>query len=223
MKPWRTMAAAAALCLAAFPAAANLLVNGSFEGLAGWTLVESGPFSPGNCDFESLPAGATTSGFAGFTAPAPIDGTKVLQSDANAPGTCQFFQDVVIPSGLASLTYAAGYQYFNVTDPAGTGCSATVQLATTANVPISTGFTATGAAPVAMAPQPTLVAVVTPGSTVRVLITVVSCLGGPAGISADNFVLAGGTPVPTLGDGAKLALALLMAISGAGFARRMRT
>src|SRR5262249_41874565 len=151
----------------------------------GWTLVESGPSAPGNCTVESLTAGAATAGAAGFVAPAATDGANVAISYANSPGSCQFFQDVVIPTGHGVLTYAAGYNYFDFVDPTGGGCGARVEVLTTANVLIASGFTASGATNIALAARPAVVFDVAPGSTVRVSVTADSCLGGPAGFVLD--------------------------------------
>ena len=61
----------------------------------------------------------------------------------------------------------------------------------------------------------------TPGSTIRVVLTAVSCDQGPAGIAVDNLVLfAGSNTVPALDDWAKAALVLLLAASALFYLRK---
>lgn len=225
MKMWRTAVAAIVLAGALPAAAQNLLTNGSFEGgsLAGWTLVESGAFSPGNCTIESLTPPSNTAGFGAFTTQPATDGTFTLMGDANNPGTCQFFQDVVMPTGNGLLSYAAGYNYAAAVPGAPVGCDVSVAITTTGNVPIATGYTASGATNDPMAARTPITFSVAPGSTVRVMITEDSCNTGPVGIVADNFVLAAAATapaVPALDDWAKLALALTMGAFGFAYLRR---
>ena len=229
MKGWRTWAAAIIACAGFVPlqsAAQNLVTNGSFEGgsLAGWTPVESGPFSPGNCVFESDTAGTATGGFAGFTTPPPTDGTFVYMTDANQPGTCRIYQDIVVPAdqSYVTATFAAGYNVL-LLGGTGAGCSASIDITTPtasftplANLWSRSGGTSTPFGNAAPRPVP-----VTPGSTIRLVLTAVSCTDGPAGIAVDNLVLVGGSNVvPTLDDWAKAALALLLVVSAALQARR---
>jgi hypothetical protein len=199
----------------------NLLANGSFEaGVGSWTLVES---APGACVFDSLVHPGNSTGFAAFPTQPPAQGARVLVSDANAPATCTFFQDVVVASANNRLTYSAGYNYLDAGgDPLGVGCSANVDVTDTGGVLIAAGYSATGGTNQAMAVRPPINFTVAPGSTVRVAITTVACAGGPAGIVADNFVLAaaGAVAVPTLAQWALLLLALLMLALAAPRLRR---
>ena len=133
--------------------------------------------------------------------------------DTGAPGTCLFFQDVTLPAGVnqGTLSYSAGYNFQDFgAGPA--GCSASIAITDTANVPIATGYTQVAAAlndpMVARAP---IVFSTTPGGTVRVLLTETSCAGGPVGLVADNLILSVGSAVPALDDWAKIVLALLLA------------
>jgi hypothetical protein len=216
MKIFRAGIAAACAAIAMGPLAAaaqNLLTNGSFEaGLTGWTS------SGGTCSPGSYTAGQTTVGAGAWTTPAPTDGTNVYAGDTGSPGTCTFFQAVTLPPDVsqATLSYAAGYNFQDFgAGPA--GCSASIAVTTTTNVPIATGY-AQVAAPAddPLAVQSPIVFNTTPGGTVRVLFTETSCTGGPVGLVADNLVLVAGAPnraVPTLDDWAKGALALLLAAS----------
>jgi hypothetical protein len=208
--------------------AQNLLVNGSFEaGLTGWTSSGVG-CTPSTQTVGNPSAGA--GGSAGpppgqFIAPAPLNGTQVYMGDTNNPGVCLLFQDVTLPAGKSqgSLTYAAGY---NFRDFGGgpVGCDANISIATTANVPIATGYDQAGVATDdALVRRPTLAFTTTPGGTVRVLVTDTSCLGGPVGLVLDDLVLVAADPpgVPTVDNWAKMMLALLV-IGAALFNLRKR-
>ena len=218
MKAVRAFVGVIAMAASFSAAAQNLLNNGSFEaGTAGWTVVESGPFSPGNCVFESLAAGVPTGGAGAWVTPAPTDPTQVGMSDANAPGTCQIFQDVVVPTGAGILSFAAGYNFAPLGAPAGAGCAMSVQVLTPANAVIAQGFTATGGTNRPLTARPSVgFSGLAPGATVRVSITVDSCNDGPAGMAMDNMVLLAvpnvvATKVPTLSEWAMILMALLMA------------
>ena len=221
----RFVLAAILLAASGIAAAQNLLTNGSFEaGLASWTLTES---APGDCVFQALSPPSNTGGFGAFPTQAPTDGAATLMSDANSPVDCLLTQDVVLATGGATLSYAAGYNYAAAGLPGtGVGCLAQVSIATTGGVPIATGYTRTGATNQAMAPRPPLSVSLAPGTTVRVTIHTVACADGPAGIAADNFVLlaAAGAAnnVPTLSEWAMLLLALLMSGSALVALRRRR-
>jgi hypothetical protein len=167
--------------------------------------------------FESLAAGTPTAGAGGWTTPAPTDGALVGMSDANAPGTCQIFQDVVVPTGAGNLSFAAGYNYAPFGSPAGPGCSMSVQVLSTTNTLIAQGFAPAGGVSQPLAPRaPIAFQGLPPNSTVRVSITVDSCNDGPAGMMMDNMVLlaasnAAAMRVPTLSEWALILMALLMA------------
>lgn len=191
------------------------LVNGSFEaGTGSWTLVES---VVGACRMEAVVHPGNSTGFAGFPTVPPTNGTAELLSDATNPATCTLFQDVVVPADINTLTYAAGYRWFDAFAGAGPGpggCSAVIGVADTLGNPIATGFTASGGSTVAFTAQPTLTFGAPAGSTVRVAIQVTHCAGGPVGIIADNFVLAaftGTTQIPATSQWGLLILALLLA------------
>jgi hypothetical protein len=220
MKSWRTAVTALLAAVVPFGAAAqNLLTNGSFEaGLGGWTS------SGGACSPSAQPAGGTSTGAGAWTAPAPVDGAAVYMGDTGTPGTCTFFQDVALPANVSSgqLTYAAGYNFNQLGPPGAAGCSASVAVTTPANVPLAVGYTQTGSTVSdPLAPRPVLqFTAPAPGATVRVLITEVSCAGGPVGIVGDAFALTTSTSVPALDDWAKAVLALLLAATAATHLRR---
>lgn len=187
------------------------VTNGSFEaGITGWTVFEG---VAGACRFDSVTHPGNSTGAGAFPSQPPTQGTNVLVSDAVAISTCTLFQDVVVTSGTTRLSFAAGYNYADLGgDPTGAGCSALVGVSTTAGAPIlGIGFSATGGTNIPMAARSvTFTAPV--GSTVRIGIQTTSCAGGPAGVVADNFVLAPGEVlgVPTLSEWAMLLLALLL-------------
>ena len=221
MKSLRTWAAMlAAVLVPATAAAQNVVVNPSFEAgsLVGWT--QAGP----TCTYESLQAGDTSAGAAAVTAPAPSNGTFLFVSDALAPGSCTFFQDVVVTSPVNTFAFSAGYQYVDFGDPTGAGCSATVAATDVAGTRTYASFPiGTGSAPVAFGPRSGTFSAA-PGSTVRIIATFVSCAGGPVSLALDNFVVAAApaaAPIPTLGEWAMLLLFLLMtAIAAAKLRRR---
>ncbi len=199
--------------------AQNLITNGSFEAgsIAGWTATGA------TCTFESLNAGVATAGAGAFVTPTPANGTFAFMSDANLPGSCTFFQDVVLTGTTSALSFSAGYGYTNFGNPAAPGCSASVQVTDTAGTRVfATAFTAFGGTSVALAPHSTAFSLAA-GSTVRVIVTMVSCADGPVGIALDNVVLAAvpaPTRVATLSEWAMALLVLLMAGIAAGKLRR---
>ncbi|MEO5691835.1 MAG: IPTL-CTERM sorting domain-containing protein [Usitatibacter sp.] len=217
MKSWRALLAAAAVAsgFAVAPAAAqNLVLNPSFEtgDTTSWT-------ATGTCPFDVLTPPALSTGAAGFSAPAPAQGTFVLVSDAAAPGFCELYQDIALPPGQAYvLSFASGYNYVDLGgDPAGAGCSVTVGIEDTGGVPLATFYSRSGGLNQNInARGPFNLPSGLAGTTVRVIITTTSCPGGPAGIEADNFVLAAGfttNNVPTTSEWTLLLLATLMAMA----------
>lgn len=226
MTTWRVLlaAAAASIGFAAAPAAAqNLVLNPSFESAdtTSWTIT-------GTCPFDVLsPPGTTTTGAGGFPVQAPTQGAFILLSDAVAPGTCTLFQDIALPAGQNFiLSFGAGYNYEDFGDPTGAGCDASIGLTTVANVPIATFYTRSGGIDQSVGSRgPFNLGPGLAGTTVRLTITTNSCVGGPAGIVADNFVLVAGattSAVPTLSEWATLLLALLMAMTAFAGLRRIR-
>ncbi|MEP7261457.1 MAG: IPTL-CTERM sorting domain-containing protein [Usitatibacter sp.] len=217
MKWWRVLLAAAAVAsgFAAAPAGAqNLVLNPSFEtgDTTSWT-------ATGTCPFDVLSPPALSTGAAGFSAPAPAQGTFVLVSDALAPGVCELYQDIALPAGQTfTLSFASGYNFVDLGgDPTGAGCSATVGLSDTVGVPIATFYSRSGGFNQNINTRgPFNLPAGLAGTTVRVIITTLSCPGGPAGIEADNFVLAAGfttNNVPTTSEWTLLLLATLMAVA----------
>jgi hypothetical protein len=215
-RTWMAMAAAVAMAMFAGQAAAQL-VNGSFETgtTAGWT-------ATGGCPFDVVPPGPTT-GAGAFPAQAPVQGAFLMMSDANAPGTCTLFQDVALAgSGAYSISAATGYNYFNFTDPAAPGCSAALDVTTPGGVLIAHVFQASGPTNQPIVQRAPVVLPNVGGTTVRVIVTTVNCLGGPVGIVLDAVALAPGaavSQVPTLNEWATMLLALLIAASGALYMR----
>ncbi len=221
MKSWRALAVsliAASGFVSLQASAQNLLTNGSFEsGISGWTS------SGGPCAPSSQTAGSPAIGAGGsappppgqFVAPAAANGTHVYMGDTGAPGTCLFFQDVVLPAGQSQghLSFVAGYNFRDFGGGAA-GCEADISITDTANAPLAPpGYIqVASAANDPMRGRAPIVFTTTPGATVRVLITETSCLGGPVGLVLDNLVLSpGALPIPTLGGWAQIALALLVA------------
>ncbi len=226
MASWRIFFAAAAALIgfaATSAAAQNLVLNPSFEtgDTTSWT-------ATGTCPFDVLTPPATTTGAAGFNAPAPTQGTFVLASDAVAPGVCELFQDIALPPGPGYvLSFATGYNYVDLGgDPTGAGCSATVALTTTGGVPIATYYARSGGFDQALNNRgPFNLGSALGGTTVRLIITTNSCAGGPVGIVTDNFVLAAGgttSAIPTLSEWTTLLLAMLMAMVAFASLRRAR-
>lgn len=203
--------------------AANLVVNGSFEtgNTSGWTI------SGGTCAWQALSAGQTTSQAGGFVAPTPPNGNFVLLSDAGEPGSCTFQQDVTLPPSSSDiLTLDAGYNYLNFDDPTGAGCSVTVAATTTGDIPIATAYSASGGANLAITAQGPVNLSARAGTTVRILVTTVSCAGGPAGVVLDNVVLDSNplaSAIPTLSEWAMILLGLLLAGIGVVVIRRRHT
>ena len=203
--------------------AQNLLLNGSFEaGLANW--VPAGAA----CTPSTQNAGGVSPGAGAWAAPTPASGAFVYMGDTNAPGVCTLSQDVVLPAGVSVgvLSFAAGYNFRSFGGPA-TGCSVSIAVTDTANVPIAVGYSQVDRATNAPLTSHSIGFTTTPGNTVRVLITETSCGGGPVGIVGDAFVLAapppvpaGGNKVPTLDDWAKLLMALLLGASGYLYLRK---
>ena len=223
MGTWRTFIAAALAVsgmMADQAVAQNLMVNGSFEaGLASWT-------PTGGCPGGAVAPPGNTAGAGGFPFQAPTDGALLLMSDALAPGVCTLFQDVVIPTATNTLTFAVGYNYANFGSAAAPGCSANVAVTTPGGQVLATAWVASGGVNQAIANQPGVTFSARAGSTVRVIITAISCADGPVGIAADNFVLAAAAQpisVPTLGEWAMILLALLLAGVGATALRARRT
>ena len=207
--------------LQAMAAPVNLILNGSFEtGGTNWTPVESGPFSPGNCVFEFDAAGTTTGGFGAFVTPTPTDGTVMFMTDANQPGTCRIYQDIVVPAKVTAMTmsYASGYNFLPLGPPVGADCSASIDItAPTSNFsPIANIWSTSGTSTVPFGAHEPVSFAVTPGSTIRVVLTAVSCDQGPAGI----VLFAGSNTVPALDDWAKAALVLLLAASALFYLRK---
>ena len=190
----------------------NLLTNGSFEaGTAGWTVVEG---VPGACRFDAVTHPGNSTGAGNFPSQPPTNGANVLVSDEVLISTCTLFQDIVVPTDFTTLTYAAGYNYADLGgDPTGAGCSGLVGVSDALGNPIVFGFQASGGTNIAMAPRPALLVNAPAGSTIRVAIQNQACLGGPAGIIADNFVAAaftGGTTAPTMSQWGMILLSLLL-------------
>jgi hypothetical protein len=203
--------------------ATNLVINGSFEtgNISGWTI------SSGTCVWQALTAGQTTSQAGAFVAPTPPNGNFVLLSDAGNPGPCTFQQDVALPPGTSDiLTLAAGYNYRNFDDPTGAGCSTTVAATTTGGAPLATAYSASGGANQAIAPQGSVNLSAHAGTTVRIIVTTVSCIGGPAGVVLDNVVLDSNplaSAIPTLSEWTLIVLGLLLAAIGVVVIRRRHT
>lgn len=217
MNSWRAVLAVAASVFgfAAAPAGAqNLVLNPSFE-----TGDTTSWIATGTCPFDVLSPPALTTGAAGFNAPPPPQGAFVLVSDALAPGVCELYQDIALPAGQAyRLSFAAGYNYIDLGgDPTGAGCSATIGIADTGGIPIATYYARAGNFDQGIAQRATVgIPAALSGSTVRLIIATTSCAGGPAGILADNFILAAGissSAVPTSSEWSLLLLATLMALA----------
>jgi hypothetical protein len=200
--------------------AINLVTNGSFETgtTAGWT-------ASGACTWESLLAGHPTT-ITHFFAPTPTDGTRVLLSDTTSGFvTCTFQQDVAIPAGTSNrLTLDAGYNYFSITDPVGSGCSDKIEVTTTGGALIATVYAASGGTTQAIAARPAVDLTPQAGSTVRIIATMVTCDGAP-GLILDNVVLNSESlvAIPTLGKWAEILLGLLLAAIGLAFINRRKT
>jgi hypothetical protein len=203
-------------------AAQNLVTNGSFEaGFASWTL----GVDP-NCTFETLAAGVPTAGFGAFVTPAPAQGALVAMTDANNVAVCEVFQDVALPAGASyTLTLAAGYNFADATGLGTVGCSVSVDVTTTGGVPIANVYTMGGAVDDPMAARAPVNLSAQAGTTVRIIATATSCVGGPVGMELDNVVLlagpAGAVAIPTLGEWALILLALTMAgLAATGLRRK---
>jgi hypothetical protein len=224
MKAVRALLGVIALSASFSAASQNLVLNSSFETgtTASWVQTNPG----GVCVFDVLTGGAPSTGAGNWTTPAAAQGTRVFMGDTNAPGTCSLHQDIAIPAaGSYSLRFAAGYNYQDFGDPTGAGCSATIGIETTGGVPIATYYAAAGGVNQPMVQRgPFLLPPAVSGTTVRVIMTMVSCGGGPAGIPADNFVLAAGiggvATVPTMSQWALILMALLMAATALVALRR---
>jgi hypothetical protein len=223
MKAARALAAVAFTFLAAEAAAQNLVLNPSFETGDTTSWVQGG----GLCTFDVLTPGpgVTTTGAGVFPVQSPTQGTQLLMTDAGAPGVCTLSQDIVLPAGQTYIASAGlGYNYHDFLDPAGTGCSVTVDVTTTLGAPIANLFQASGGANVPISPRAPVALPHSAGTTVRLIITATSCNGGPVGVVADNFVVGAGalaaSTVPTMSEWAMLLMALMMALTAALALRR---
>lgn len=216
------IAAAALLVtgLAAGPAfAANIISNGSLEaGMTGWTP------AGGACVWLDRTVGQSSGGSGGFTAPAPTEGSRLLMSDATSPGVCTFHQDVALPVGnivTVSADAGANFQDFG---GGGAGCDVTFAVTTTGGAPIATVYNAPSGAVQALAPRGPVDITPSAGTTVRIIATVTSCAGGPAGVILDNVVVDAVSPatIPTMGEWAMISLGALLAGLGGLVATRRR-
>ena len=168
--------------------AANVLVNGSFEtSLTGWTEVNDG-----SCTVGAYQAGDPLPGFLGgngAVAPAPSDGSFILVTDPDAPGTCSIFQDVSIPSdSSAELTADVGY-LFDESFADSSGCSVIVEVTTVGGAPIAPVFSESGTTNLPIAPQGPVDLSAQAGSTVRISAEATACADAPIGLLLDNVVL----------------------------------
>lgn len=187
--------------------AANVIVNGSFEAsLSGWTEVNDG-----SCSIDAYEAGDPLPeyfGDNGVVAPAPTDGSFILVTDPEDPGTCSIYQDVNIPTGAsATLTADVGY-LFDESFPTSSGCSVVFEVTTPGGAPVAPVFSSSGTTNLPIAPQGPVDLSAEAGSTVRISAEAVACFDAPVGLLLDNVVLDvvsnGGSspvapaPVPTL-------------------------
>jgi hypothetical protein len=96
-----------AILLSSLPSiqAALVITNGSFElnggagstTLTNWTTVDSG-------NGDTYAQSGVTSPLSGFAVPAPTQGTFAAMTDQGGPGTHIFYQDFLVPFGIASGT-----------------------------------------------------------------------------------------------------------------------